>query len=211
MDSLTADQVDRLRSGARRLLRQAASMEADSRHLLATSEAEHAGRATPGIEQARHLCVNTREHRLAAERLIADLGEEPPPGTLDSAARPQAVLVVDDYRDIRELLSLVLRDAGFVVRTAANGVEAVIAAYELRPAVIVMDVAMPVLDGIEATRLIKAIDELRDARVIAYTAGAPLADLVEGQKLDQLFSTVLSKPSSPHLVVAAVRRYATPA
>jgi len=42
------------------------------------------------------------------------------------------------------------------VRTAANGVEALIAAHEMRPAVIVMDVTMGVLDGIEATRLIKA-------------------------------------------------------
>ena len=85
-----------------------------------------------------------------------------------------AVLVVDDYQDSREFMSMVLHNAGFIVRTATNGLEAVIAAYEMQPAVIVMDMIMPVLDGIEATRLIKAIDELRDARVIAYAAQPPI-------------------------------------
>jgi CheY-like chemotaxis protein len=53
--------------------------------------------------------------------------------------------MADDYQDLRELLSRVLRDAGFVVRTAANGLEPLILAHETRPSVIVMDVSMPVL------------------------------------------------------------------
>ena len=89
------------------------------------------------------------------------------------------MLVVDDYHDSREFMSMVLHNAGFIVRTATNGLEAVIAAYEMQPAVIVMDVMMPVLDGVEATRLIKEIDQLRDARVIAYTARPPLDSCVE--------------------------------
>jgi DNA-binding NtrC family response regulator len=68
----------------------------------------------------------------------------------------------------------VLQNAGFVVRTASNGLEALIAAFEMRPAVIVMDVTMPVLDGLEATRLIKAADATRHARVIAFTADSTL-------------------------------------
>jgi len=63
---------------------------------------------------------------------------------------------------------------------------------------------MPVLDGIEATRLIKAIDALRDARVIAYAAQPPL-DL---DPASHLFSAVLPKPSAPDVVVAAVQRCA---
>ena len=79
-----------------------------------------------------------------------------------------------------------------------------IAAYEMQPAVIVMDMIMPVLDGLEATRLIKAIDTLRDARVIAYAAN-PMLD--PGQA-GELFSAVLPKPSPPDIVVAAVQRCA---
>jgi hypothetical protein len=80
------------------------------------------------------------------------------------------VLVVDDYGDVRDLLARVLEGAGFLVRTAANGLEGLIAAYEMRPAVIVMDVSMPVLDGIEATRLIKAGEATRDARSLRTPA-----------------------------------------
>ena len=81
-----------------------------------------------------------------------------------------------------------------------------IAAYEMQPAVIVMDMIMPVLDGLEATRLIKAIDELRDARVIAYAAQPP----IDPALARQLFSAVLPKPSPPDMVVAAVQRWARP-
>ena len=80
-----------------------------------------------------------------------------------------AVLVVDDYGDIREIVADLLQNAGFIVRTAADGVEALLAAYEMRPSVIVMDVSMPVLDGLEATRLIKACAVTRDARASSRT------------------------------------------
>jgi CheY-like chemotaxis protein len=118
--------------------------------------------------------------------------------------RPDAVLVVDDYGDVRDVLAGVLEDAGFVVRTAANGLEALIAAYEMRPGVIVMDVSMPVLDGIEATRLIKAGEATRNARVIAYT-GNPSFD---ESPTRLLFAAVLHKPAAPHAVLATVQRVA---
>ena len=101
-------------------------------------------------------------------------------------------------------MSMVLSNAGFIVRTASNGLEAVIAAYEMQPAVIVMDIMMPVLDGLEATRLIKAIDEIRGVRVIAYTARPPR----DPRLTDELFTAVLPKPSPPDIVVAAVQRCA---
>ena len=95
-------------------------------------------------------------------------------------------------------------DAGFHVRTASNGLEALLIAYEMRPAVILMDVTMPILDGVEATRLIKAIDEIRQARVIAYTGRPATLD----DAATALFAAVLPKPSSPAAVVATVRQHA---
>jgi CheY-like chemotaxis protein len=115
------------------------------------------------------------------------------------------VLVADDHDDIRELLTAVLQDAGFLVRTAANGLEALIAAYECQPRVIVMDVSMPILDGIEATRLIKASPATRDARVIAFTANASL----DSAAAQRLFATVLHKPATPQLVLATVQHLAS--
>ena len=114
------------------------------------------------------------------------------------------MLVVDDYGDIRDVLARVLEDAGFVVRTAANGLEGLIAAYEMRPAVIVMDVSMPVLDGIEATRLIKAAEATRGARVIAYTGNPPF----DANPTYALFAAVLQKPATPDAVLATVQHFA---
>jgi two-component system, sensor histidine kinase and response regulator len=102
------------------------------------------------------------------------------------------------------MVALVLRDAGFLVRTAVNGLEALMAAYEMQPAVIVMDMTMPVLDGLEATRLIKATKVTHSARVIAYRANPSLADAL----VQRLFVAVLPKPSTPDVVLAAVQKVA---
>jgi CheY-like chemotaxis protein len=149
------------------------------------------------VDAAHRLCVGAAENQRAAERLVADLG-----GRADSHHVTPAVLVVDDYEDSREWLSVLLVNAGFTVRSATNGLEALLAAYDLQPAVIVMDLMMPVLDGVEAARLIKAIDELRDTRVIAYTARTP------PPPTSDLFTEILRKPSPPNVVVETVKRWA---
>src|SRR5918994_2935420 len=166
------------------------------RHLL-SAQLE---RSVAGAAAARRLLAGAHQQHAAARRLLAHLNGDHSAG----AQCPNAVLVVDDYGDVREVLARVLEDAGFVVRTAANGLEALIAAYEMRPGVIVMDVSMPVLDGIEATRLIKAGEATRDARVIAYT-GNPLFD---DSPTRELFAAVLAKPATPQAVLATVQQVA---
>jgi CheY-like chemotaxis protein len=157
------------------------------------------------VASARRLCVAAHEHRIAATELAAALGtgRDDSAPSLDGGRRPRrAVLVVDDHDDSRELLAAALHNVGFTVRTARNGVEAIIAAYEMRPAVIVMDVTMPVLDGVEATRLIKTIDAVRDARVIAHTA----LPLPRGPVVASLFAAVLQKPVPLEVLTETVRR-----
>ena len=163
-------------------------------------------RSVDCVRIARQLCVTARAQHVAADDLVSDLARHhSPDATWPPPQGRPAVLVVDDYEDTRELVAIVLRDAGFIVRTASDGLEALIAAYEMRPAVIVMDVTMPVLDGVEATRLIKATEATRHARVIAHTAKPPTnADLTL-----LLFAAVLHKPAPPDLVVATVQQYAT--
>ena len=148
------------------------------------------------VDTAQRLCAIAGENQVSARRLVTDLGGK----TGDGPTTP-AVLVVDDYEDSREWLSVVLVSAGFSVRSASNGLEALLAAYDLQPAVIVMDLMMPVLGGLEAARLIRAIDELRNTRVIAYTAGQPPAT-------SELFTAILRKPSPPEVVVDTVKRWA---
>jgi two-component system, cell cycle response regulator DivK len=106
----------------------------------------------------------------------------------------------------RDLIALVLRNAAFVVRTAANGLrfrgglEGLLTAYEMRPDVIVMDLTMPVLNGIEATRLIKATEATRESRVIAHTGNGSIPP-----PLERWVVAILSKPSPPDTVLAAVQ------
>jgi|SRR6266480_4751882 len=80
------------------------------------------------------------------------------------------ILVVDDSADNVAILSLDLQQEGYRVVTATNGEEAVsVAAYTL-PNIILMDISMPRLDGLGATRRIRENDALRDIPVIAVTA-----------------------------------------
>ncbi|HLM46046.1 MAG TPA: response regulator, partial [Myxococcaceae bacterium] len=66
------------------------------------------------------------------------------------------VLIVDDYQDAREMYAEYLEFSGFRVAEARNGAEAVEKAFALRPSVILMDLSLPVMDGWEATRRLKA-------------------------------------------------------
>ncbi len=160
----------------------------------------HVQHAKECAQRARHLCIDARSGHVAARRLLADL--DPDCGTDGLGdSRPHAVLVVDDSEDVRDVVACVLENAGFVVRTAANGLEGLIAAYEMRPGVIVMDVTMPILNGIEATRLIKSCKATRTARVIAHTGNPSIDHLAE-----QPFVAVLQKPSTPDVVLATVQR-----
>ena len=122
----------------------------------------------------------------------------------EEGAVSQGEEVRDDQDDARDLLAIVLENAGFSVRTATNGLEALITAHDMRSGVIVMDVSMPVLDGLEATRLIKADNATRHARIIAYTGNPSFED----GSAERLFAAVLTKPATPAAVLATVQHAA---
>jgi two-component system cell cycle response regulator DivK len=82
------------------------------------------------------------------------------------------VLVVDDHADGREVCARLLTQAGFRVATAINGLDGLVKALSLRPDVIVMDLAMPDLDGLECMRQLGSSSTTREIPVIALTAHA---------------------------------------
>ena len=152
-------------------------------------------------ETAQQAYADAREHHVASRRLLSRIDKEFDEEEQSGAHHSISVLVVDDAPDLRDLVAAVLREAGFLVRTAVNGLDALLVAHEMKPSVIVMDVTMPVLNGLEATRLIKAAEGLRHAKVIAYTATDSITDL----SVEQWFAAIVPKPSPPDVLLAAVQ------
>jgi len=128
------------------------------------------------------------------------------PGT----AAPARVLVVDDDRAVRESLRRSLAFNGYDVHLAADGAEALAGIGAVKPDVVVMDVMMPKLDGLEATRALRAAGN--DVPVIVLTARDAVGDRVEG--LDAGADDYLTKPFALEELLARLRallRRVTPA
>lgn len=113
------------------------------------------------------------------------------------------ILVVDDFEDARELYAESLEAAGFMVEQAANGQEALDRIAARKPALVLMDLSMPVLDGWQATRLIKADAGTADVFVIALTGHGTHAGLRLATEAGA--DAILSKPCAPADVIAQVR------
>lgn len=87
-----------------------------------------------------------------------------------TAQKRRTILVVDDFDDTRLLLRTWLERRGFHVIEAQNGKQAIAAAQTSRPDLIIMDVEMPELDGLSATRQIRQMDQLGNVPVLAVSA-----------------------------------------
>jgi DNA-binding response OmpR family regulator len=115
-------------------------------------------------------------------------------------ARKTTVLVVDDEVTLLDVLDAYLRDEGFVVLRAADGQAAVDIALSERPDLVLLDLNLPVLSGLEAFREIRA---QLDVPVIMLTARGAEVDRVVGLELGA--DDYISKPYSPREVVARVK------
>lgn len=80
------------------------------------------------------------------------------------------VLVAEDHEDSREALRLLLEAFGYRVLLAQNGYQAVEQALASSPDLILMDVMMPIMDGLQATRTLRSSERFRDVPIIAVTA-----------------------------------------
>ena len=112
--------------------------------------------------------------------------------TEENTRSTKTVLVVDDSHDNLVLVSLALQDKGYRVVTASNGEEAVASAKIAGPDLILMDIAMPQLDGLEATRRIREQEGNERIPVIALTAFD--TDGFRKAAHDAGFSGYLTKP-----------------
>ncbi len=113
--------------------------------------------------------------------------------------------MVEDQEDNRRILRDLLTSAGYEIIQAENGEEALAAAARERPDLILMDIQLPVLDGYEATRRIKANPALRAIPVIAVTSYALSGD--ENKARAAGCDAYVTKPFSPRALLAKIREY----
>ena len=114
------------------------------------------------------------------------------------------VLVVEDYQDAREMYAAYLQFSGFEVAEATNGVEAIEKAQTLMPDIVLMDLALPRMDGWEATRRLKNDERTKNIPVVALT-GHALAGHAEGARQAGCDAFV-TKPCLPDALVAEIKR-----
>jgi two-component system, cell cycle response regulator DivK len=123
----------------------------------------------------------------------------------EASGMSKRILVIEDTENNRRILSDLLTNAGFEVLEAVDGEKGVAMAAESRPDLILMDIQLPIIDGYEATRRIKANPELRHIPIIAVTSYALSGD--DAKALAAGCDGYFAKPFSPRVVLAKVHQF----
>ncbi len=113
------------------------------------------------------------------------------------------ILLVDDEPDILEILSYNLSAEGYLISTASNGLEAVKKAKKQQPHLIIMDVMMPEMDGIEACEKIRNLPELKDTVITFLTARGEDYSQVAGFEAGA--DDYITKPIKPKVLVSKIK------
>jgi two-component system, cell cycle response regulator DivK len=115
------------------------------------------------------------------------------------------ILLVEDHEDNRNIYRTILEHFGFAVTLAADGQEGVRLAQEGKPDLILLDIDIPVFDGLEVARKLKGSTATARIPIVALTAYAQPEDRERAQQAG--FDGYLAKPVSPRRVLAEVRRF----
>lgn len=121
------------------------------------------------------------------------------------ADQTKTVLLVEDNEDNRTVYRTILEHFGYRVVEARNGEDGIRLAREEHPDVILMDISIPIIDGWEATRILKAEDGTSNIPIIALTAHALATDRAKATEVG--CDGYLAKPCEPRKVVAEVEKF----
>ena len=113
------------------------------------------------------------------------------------------ILVVEDEEDIQELLRFNLEKEGFQVSTVGTGEDGISQVREKTPDLVVLDLMLPGLNGLDVCRLLKGSAESKSVPVVMVTAKGEEADVVAGLELGA--DDYLVKPFSPKVLIARIR------
>jgi len=117
----------------------------------------------------------------------------------------KTVLLVEDNEDNRIVYSTILQHFGYRVMEALNGEEGIAKARAERPDLILMDISIPVIDGWEATQVLKRDPDTKAIPIIALTAHALSSDREKAMEVG--CDSYLAKPCEPKAVVSEVERF----
>ena len=112
-------------------------------------------------------------------------------------------MIADDEPNILESLSIIIKDAGFTVLTAANGVEALQLAKENKPKVVILDVMMPQKDGYQTCAELRRDPTLAGMYIILLTARGQTRDKLEGMAVGA--NEYITKPFNPMHLLNRIR------
>ena len=119
-----------------------------------------------------------------------------------SSKNNHKILVVDDEEDILELLKYNLKKEGYEVKTALDGIKAIEIAKTFLPDLVILDIMMPVQDGVETCRQMREIPELRDMYIIFLTAR--LEEYSEVAAFDVGADDYITKPIKPRALMSRI-------
>jgi CheY-like chemotaxis protein len=114
------------------------------------------------------------------------------------------VLVAEDQQDIRQVTKLLLQSEGCSAIEAANGLEALQAAFSLKIHLILMDIDMPIMDGLEAARCLRQNDCTREVPIVAVTAHD---NQTRQEAIEAGCNDFLEKPLMPAMLRDALAKY----
>ncbi len=115
----------------------------------------------------------------------------------------ETILIVDDEKDIIELIKYNLKTEGYTILTAGAGEQAIKIAKQSRPDLIVLDLMLPGMDGLEVTRYLRNNEETRNLPIVMLTAKGEESDIITGLELGA--NDYISKPFSPRVLTARIR------
>lgn len=115
------------------------------------------------------------------------------------------ILIVEDNDSSMELLRFILAASGYTVFGAADGLAGVEQARKLKPDLILMDIQLPEIDGLEATRRIRKLPGFQDTQIVAITSYAMLGD--RDRALQAGCSGYIEKPINTDTIVAELEAY----
>jgi two-component system, OmpR family, alkaline phosphatase synthesis response regulator PhoP len=116
--------------------------------------------------------------------------------------RPMKILVADDEPDILEFIQFNLERAGFIIETADNGREAIKKAKEFQPDLVILDIMMPELDGVEVCRELRSMPEFNTTLITFLTARNE--DFTQIAGLDVGGDDYITKPIRPRVLVSRI-------